>query len=134
VIHHTPSGWVPLAKAVDDPTKGYRIAVTGGVMTNRESWFAYGLLGTKLQNELVYVPPTTDGKIIEDLVKLKGIADRDAWIARLREEKIAYVVALNPDAVEIGWMNAAPEIFHKLLQPGGRGVWKLNPFPGPLRR
>jgi hypothetical protein len=126
-IHHSPTIWIPLARAVDQRKTPYRLAITGGAMSTRESWFGYGFLGTRLQNEVFYIPPTRDGKIVEDLAQLPKVADRDAWLRRVRASRADFVVALNPDAVELPWLEGDAASFKEVGNHKGRGVFRVLP-------
>jgi hypothetical protein len=128
VIHYSSKAWIPQARAVDHPGQPHRVAVTGNQFSAwSESWFAYGMLGSRLQNDVLYVPVTKDGRIEEDFGRLTVVGDRGAWVSRLREWRIDYVVCLQPDTVEAAWMRELPELFEPLTADTNRGAWRLLP-------
>ena len=91
-----------------------RIAVTAGFdgLTGH-NWFRWPFLGTRLQNEVVYLPITKDGSLVSyiDPEEVATTADRDAWLARLQDKEIDFVAALGPANIEHTWIFALPEIF-----------------------
>jgi hypothetical protein len=123
VLHWMPKSWLAGARMLDDPHAPRRIAVTAGPKQQIGSWFFFYFFGRRLQNELEYVPVTTDGAIVEYGAKdvLRPLADREAWLARLDERKIDVVAALDPKYVELEWMEALPTRFTRMS--GVPGVW-----------
>jgi hypothetical protein len=131
VIHYTPTVWVPLGRAVDHPGTPHRIAVTGGSMSGSESWFGYGLLGSRLQNDIFYVPITRDGRIVDEFARLKEVGDAAAWIRRIGERGVDYVVSMQPATIEISWMLTNRHLFEPVFterqgRDPGRGVWRVR--------
>jgi len=109
------------------------VALTGGPVSGDTPWFGYGLLGTRLQNDVVYVPVTSDGLIYDHAMARRQPADASSWLRRLRERKIDYVASMSGGIVEIAWMLANPHIFElvtpdKVTRDKGRGVWRVH-FP-----
>jgi hypothetical protein len=128
VIHYSSRTWIPQARAVDHPGQPHRVAVTGNQFGAwSESWFAYGMLGSRLQNDVLYVPVTKDGRIEEDFGRLPAVGDRGAWVSRLRESRIDYVVCLQPDTLEAAWMRELPQLFEPVTADTNRGAWRLLP-------
>ena len=94
-----------------DRSVGYRVAVTAGWDGAGVNWLRYGLLGARLQNDVTYVPITTDGAVVDYAAATVGeIADREAWLRRLQHSDIDWVVALAPRAVEHRWIDELPAI------------------------
>ena len=121
-----------------DDGKPHRIALTAGWDGIGDNWYLYPLLGSHLQNTVVYVPVTADGSVVNyglpstDLIKR---ADFKSWVDRLRSEHIDYVVSLNPPPPEKVWMDRAPETFTEVIgDPGfGPGVYTIHSAGTPPR-
>jgi hypothetical protein len=106
------SAWV-LWRALDDP-EGHRLAVLAGWDGVGHNWYQYPLLGSRLQNRVVYVPPTRDGVVV-DYRSMAEVAQRAsfvAWLEGLLERNVDHVVSLAPrNTVEDYWMRQAPGVF-----------------------
>lgn len=131
-LHDTPRYWTNAALSMDDPTQPRRIAVTGGPSQNADNWFAASFLGSDLQNELLYVSPMPDGSIphfgLGDLnARITRDADAAAWVARLRGTGITHVVSFSPPSVELDWMRAQPQRFHKIEGGPDWGAFEFRP-------
>lgn len=110
-----------------DTQENLRVAATAGFAgQNGHTWFRYPLLGSRLQNRVLYLPITTDGRIIdyEDPSKVIQEIDRQAWLERLREERIDYVMAMMPRHIEHLWIEELPTLF-SIEQALGEGEWIL---------
>jgi hypothetical protein len=110
-IHRAASSW-PIWRHFDGG-ESYRLAVTAGWDGVGHNWFRYPLLGSRLQNHVVYVSPTADGSVVDYRRKaeLEGRASFSAWVARLISGDVEYVVALPPATIEREWMERHPDIF-----------------------
>lgn len=109
---HYAAAW-PIWKALDDPT-GHRIAVTAGWDRVGHNWYRYPLLGSRLQNRVLYVPITGDGSIVDyrTPTEVGRRGDYRAWLERLVEARVDYVVSLAPRwTIEDQWMRNTPELF-----------------------
>jgi hypothetical protein len=88
-----------------------RIAASGGWDGLGGFWARYPLLGSSLQNEVVYIPPTKDGAVVDyrnaDLPKF----DFKAWLRRLLERRVEVFVSLPPLAPEHMWVRQHTDIF-----------------------
>jgi hypothetical protein len=96
-----------------DGAEPRRLAVTAGWANGVWNWYRYPLLGAELQNEVLYVPVTAGGEVI-DYRLMKAVlarADFDAWLRRLLTAGIDHVVALAPETIEGRWMRKHPELF-----------------------
>jgi hypothetical protein len=73
-------------------------------------------MGSRLQNEIHYVPPTKDGRVAHfgPYGTFHQSIDREAWIARLRERDITEVLTFFPRSVEQQWMDENPALFQRL--------------------
>ncbi len=92
---------------------GFRLAVTAGFDGVGHNWYRYPLLGSRLQNEVVYVTPIADGSVIDyrrtdDVV---ARADAGSWLRRLDEGGLIHVVTLAPDGLEAIWIEQLPDRF-----------------------
>ncbi|HSL83315.1 MAG TPA: hypothetical protein VLF66_11110, partial [Thermoanaerobaculia bacterium] len=106
------SAW-PIWQALDDP-RGHRLGVTAGWDRVGHNWYRYPLLGSRLQNRVLYVPVTADGGIA-DYREPEDVARRasfGAWLERLVEAEVDHVVSLAPrTTIEDFWMRRAPDLF-----------------------
>jgi hypothetical protein len=103
---------------------GIRLAFTSGPYQVADNWYIYPFLGSRLQNEPVYIPISHSGQFVPhtDPTYLTD-ADRDAWLGRLESERVAAVVSFPPAGPELAWMEAAPERFRPIAGTAGR--WGL---------
>ena len=119
----TTAAW-PIWRELDRPPDGAaggsggfparRIAVTAGWDGLGHNWYRYPLLGSRLQNDVLYVPITEDGSIVDyrEREELARRASSRAWLERLVGERVDYVVSLAPRTTpEDGWMRRTPELF-----------------------
>lgn len=107
----------PIWKSVDG-IKPLRIAVTAGWTGNGHNVFAYPLLGSRLQNQVGYVPISADGTVSNylSIEEQRERGDYKAWLERLRERRIDIVVAYGPMPLEMVWMQEHPEHFEFFSQ------------------
>ncbi len=120
----------PLWAFLDDG-KPHRIAVTAGWDGIGDNWYLYPLLGSRLQNTVLYVPVTADGSVVNygwPSTNLLKRGDFKSWVDRLKRDHIDYVVSLNPPPPEKVWMDLAPETFTEVAgDPGfGAGVYAIR--------
>ncbi len=95
-----------------DGPEPQRIAFVSG-WRGGPTWFRYPLLGHRLQNEVIYVSPLPGGGPLH-LFAGAPVDDephRRAWLQRLQERDVDWVVAVSPETIELQWMSAAPSIF-----------------------
>jgi len=66
-----------------------------------------------MQNDVVYVPVTTDGTLVSyrDQDALDLVADRRAWLLRIADQEIDWVAAIGPPTVEHQWLADLPGVF-----------------------
>ena len=91
-----------------------RIAAACGWNGVSHSAYLYPLLGTRLQHQVVYVPPTIDGSVIdyEQAEALNRKAQLRAYLRALLDRGIDRIAVLHPAPPEHGaWMTRLPEIF-----------------------
>lgn len=110
------SAW-PIWRALDGED-GHTLAATAGWDRLGHNWYRYPLLGSRLQNRVLYVPITEDGSIVDyrapEEVGRRG--DYRAWLERLVEARVEYVVSLAPRwTIEDQWMRNTPELFEKAV-------------------
>jgi len=120
--------WVDAADIMDVPHQHLRVAVLGGAEQNQDNWFVYPFMGRRLQNEVVYVPPTGTGRLQnydggQLWTSLVQSSNYWAWRMRLAKLQISHVMSFRPASIELGWMEAHPESFERLA--GAAGDWGL---------
>lgn len=98
-----------------------RIAFVPSWLPIGQYWFRYPLLGSALQHDVVYVPPSRDGTVIDlyDREALLAAADPSAWTRRLCDDAVDLVVYLGPAPAEA----APPEVTWILGGAGFRSLW-----------
>lgn len=122
----------PLWRELDADTPR-RIAAVAGWSVSGHNAFLYPLLGTRLQNEVLYVSPTRDGRPLDygsmrdPFESVAGPAD---WIQRLRQQRIDTVAMLAPSApVESKWILANPDLFERILCTKGSCLFRFSNDP-----
>jgi hypothetical protein len=78
-----------------------------------QNWFRYPLLGSRLQNRVVYLPISSDGSIASyaDRDALRRAADRRAWLARLARADVDWVIVTSGPSIEEEWIHELPRVF-----------------------
>jgi hypothetical protein len=73
-------------------------------------------VGSRLQNDVLYVPVTADGTIIDYRLteRVYDNADFNTWVTRLIEQRIELVVILYPSPIEHDWIEENPELFEQV--------------------
>jgi hypothetical protein len=103
----------PIWARLDD-ARPYRIAfVAGWDGFGGHNWYRFPLLGTRLQNTVVYVSPTWHGDVVDyrRAEQVLAHASGQAWMRRLVEQRIEVVVAAPPSVPELDWMRRHPRVF-----------------------
>lgn len=115
-LHEIDRGWTsawPVWKALDgrDPR---RIAASAGWIGLGDNWYRYPLFGSRWQNDVVYVPITRDGSIVDYRMskEVTRRADREAWLRRLVVLRVDTLACLPPAPIERSWAESLPEVFH----------------------
>ncbi len=107
----------PIWRALDDG-QAHLVALAVGWNGFGDNSFRYPLLGSRLQNRIVYLPVTADGSVID--YRLRGEvtarADERTWLRRVRDSGVDVVVALGPAPPEAAWLAAHPERFELLAE------------------
>jgi len=120
----------PLWRFLDDGAP-HRVAAAFGWDGVGHNAYRLPLFGSRWQNAVLYVPVTADGSIVDqdDPARLRRRADPEAWLRRLDEQRIEYVVVTDPAGVERGWIEARPDRFSRAaVAAGGRhALWRLLP-------
>jgi hypothetical protein len=91
-----------------------RIAATCGWNGVSQSWFLYPLLGSRLQHEVVYVPPTIDGSVVNYSMPetLNRKAQLRGYLRNLLARGVERIVVLHPSPPEHeAWIVRFPEVF-----------------------
>ena len=97
------------------------VATTAGFGRNGHNWLRYPLMGSSLQNRLIYVPVTRDGSVVDYRDgAADAFADRAAWLARLDALAVDAVVVMAPvTCPEHAWIVADRERFEVIPARGG---------------
>ncbi|HEX6850626.1 MAG TPA: hypothetical protein VF139_04405 [Candidatus Polarisedimenticolaceae bacterium] len=106
------SAW-PMWKHLDGVAPS-RIAATCGWNGVSQSWYLYPLLGSRLRHEVVYVPPTIDGTVVD--YAMPEALDRKAqlrgYLRNLLARGVDRIVVLHPAPPEhVAWIVRLPEVF-----------------------
>jgi hypothetical protein len=114
---------VPLWRHVDGP-RPTRVAVTAGWDGMGHNLFLHPFFGSRLQNEIVFVPVTAGGEPVaarEGALRARR-ADYRAWRRRLVERRVDYVAVLAPPPLESTWIEGHPKDFRLVAEgaPGNR--------------
>jgi hypothetical protein len=116
-LHPTYAAAWPLWQALDGE-RPLRLAVTAGWDGAGHNWYRYPLLGSRLQNRVVYVPVTADGTVVDYRLgdQVERRAELRPWLGRLLDLEVDAVVSLAPRwTVEDAWMRGHPEVFRRCL-------------------
>lgn len=95
------------------------LAVTAGWDGLGHNWYRYPFLGSRLQNEVLYVPITRDGKTVpyRQMDLATEAASLAAWLGRLMEVEVDYIVSLAPrNTIEDRWLSGHPEFFEPIYR------------------
>jgi hypothetical protein len=106
----------PIWRELDRP-EPLRIAVFAGWDTRGHNIYRFPLLGSRLQNLVLYVPITKDGSLVDgrDAEGIAEKADPGAWLGRLVAARVDVVVSLAPAiGIEAFWIEHSPELFEPL--------------------
>lgn len=112
-LHQLYSAAWPLWQELDERAS-LRLAVTAGFEGLGHNWYLYPLLGSELQNRVVYVPPTRDGSVIDyrEAGRVQDAACLSCWLERLAAARVTHLVSLAPRlTVEDFWARAHPDRF-----------------------
>ena len=131
VLHGSMKYWLSAAKVVDVPGESVRIAVTSGPSQNQDNWSMYHFLGRELQNEVVYVPVTVSGELAHfgPGYNRREQADLKAWLTRLHEQEVDFVMSFAPAGLELEWMKRESAFFTKVV--GNDRDWGMYRFAFP---
>jgi hypothetical protein len=90
-----------------------RTAVAFGWSPPGHRIFRYPLMGEGWRNDVVYVPVTRDGLVVDLALRerLAASADPSRWYARLVEGRVDHVVTTPPHPAELEWMLRRPDLF-----------------------
>jgi len=121
----------PLWRALDD-ARPHRVAVAAGWDGTGHNAYLFPLLGSRLQNDVVYVPPGRDGKPIDyrEGEALSFAASHEAWAGRLAEADVDAFAALAPPPPErAAWIERDPDHFEPVAASADRSSagWRVYP-------
>jgi hypothetical protein len=109
----------PIWRAVDDGVP-HVVAFAAGWDGLGHHWYRYPLMGSRLQNQVVWVCPTGAGPVVDyrDRARLDAALDRDAWLTALVERRVDLVVFGAPLPPEARWAAALPDRFSLVSRAG----------------
>jgi hypothetical protein len=113
---------VPLWRECDGPTP-LRVAFSAGWNTLGDNWLIYPFFGSRLQNDVEWVPPTRDGALLDYRLARENLArfDAGAWVQRLLARRVDLVALQWPPTVEDHWVRALPTLFETIRDsPDGK--------------
>ncbi len=112
LARQTLQAW-PLWAYFDDGPPA-TLAVAAGQTLRGHNVFQYPLMGRRLQHRTLHVPTTAaaDASIIGPGASKATSTERDAWVARLRETSVDYLVLLPPlPQLQTDWASDLPDVF-----------------------
>lgn len=111
-LHSIPTDYVAAWKLLDTPDEKKTIALTKGWDPLLHTWFFYPLMGSRLQNDIMYLSakyrdaaPTRF-----DRGSLRG-NDISIWRENVRQNNVDYILAQKPWPIELGWMTDSSDEF-----------------------
>jgi hypothetical protein len=125
---------LPILDRLEQPL---RIAFTSGPWKNGDNLYLSVLFGRRFQNQLFFIPETREGRALErdgQFFSRRHLFDREAWLKRLREQRIDYVVSFGPTSLEQRVMEAYPRSFSFVIGISQDwGVFAIHPNQEELR-
>jgi hypothetical protein len=95
------------------------------------------LVGSRLQNRLLYIPVSRDGSILDYRVgpSAAGALSCNSWLRRLMTSGADYLVLLPPLPPETGWARALPRMLVPEIDVGGGGAvaYRIDRTTAPQR-
>lgn len=91
-----------------------RIAVAAGWSTVGDNWYWYPYFGSRLQNEVLYVAPTSGGEVVDYRGDQDVLARASfpAWLGRLVARRVDILVLLPPaPPAETPWVRERRDLF-----------------------
>jgi hypothetical protein len=116
--------------ALFDAGTPHRLAVSAGWNGIGDNWYRYPFFGSRFQNEVVYVPPTAGGSVLDYRTEgdLRARASRRAWLQRLAAARVDAVVLLPPlPPLESRWASELPQVFVPVAE-GSSGLSRAFRF------
>ncbi len=107
-IFELVNGW----EFLDRPGEKKKVGLSVGWDPPGHIWFFYPLMGSRLQNEVMYVSPRYRHEVPAWLHQnmLRG-DDRRLWLANLRQNKADYIFVAEPWPNELNWMEGDRKTF-----------------------
>jgi hypothetical protein len=107
-----PVGAWPIWRRLEELAPS-RVAMAAGWDGIGHNWFRYPLLGSRLQHDVRYIPVSADGMIINyvDGARVLTRSDRHAWLTRLLDQRIEWLVLLGPRTPEHEWVDELSDVF-----------------------
>jgi hypothetical protein len=116
-VHPISKKHLPAWLFFNQDEKPFRIAVACGFYYHGHDCLIYPLLGKRFQNEILYIPITRDGSIIdyETVDENRQNIDFYSWLKRLKEKEVDYLVLSSPFTPEKQWIIENPEKFNMIF-------------------
>ena len=122
-VHSIPRDYVEAWRFLDNPDEKKVIAMAKGWDAVTHTWFFYPLMGSRLQNDIIYVSAKHRDEVPTwtDRGALRG-EDVSLWLEKLKKINVGYVLVQTPWPIELTWMLDRPEKF--LLVANGE-KWRI---------
>jgi len=113
-----------------DRTDGTVVAYSAGWDGRGHHWYRHPVQGSRLQHEVVYIPVTRTGEIIDyrEHERLLRAVDVGRWLARLAERDVEYFVVAAPKSVETIWTAGLPDVFELVTEAGPHRLYRVIPL------
>jgi hypothetical protein len=117
------NGW----EFLDSPHEEKIIAMTMGWDPPGHNWFFYPLLGSWLQNDIVYISAKFKWETPRWLNQglLRG-DDLSIWLFNLKRKKVNYVLVANPWPIELKWMLTYTDEFQLVFSDSDCKIFRYH--------
>jgi len=130
-LHDFPREFVTGWEALDHPTEPRTVALATGWVWPGHNWYFYPLMGSRLQNHVLYVPVNRRG--VEpthvDSGMLRTRVDECDWLSNLKELEVDRVIIQAPFPEEQHWMAARPSQFRRVVAEPFVEVYEVTRQP-----
>jgi hypothetical protein len=116
-LHTIPTDYVAAWKMLDTPDEVKTIALTKGWDPLLHTWFFYPLMGSRLQNNIIYVSAKyRDAAVTQfDRGSLRGDTI-SVWLENLAHNNVGYILVQKPWPIELGWLEEKSDRFQRIAE------------------